>query len=186
MDRDAADFDLLVGYAVIDQLPPRVFSGDQIEADFFASPPAPEPITRVGYDRDQGNVVEQTEFAQHARKKMLRHRVNRDDDLRTVFLEQLPHVARSQPIKQTRFVRTETFDRPVVILHQMLVISQQVVIKLHQLFAQQVRLFNRAGDIDQTLGRGESPQPIGDRGCGACMAASGFGGDDQKFFGGFL
>ena len=186
MDRYAADFYLIFGHAVIKQLSPRVFGGDQIEADLFASPPAPEPVTGVGYDRDQWNAVEQTQFAQHAPQKMLRHRVNRYDYLRTVFLEQLPHVSRSQPVKQTRFVRTETFDRPVVILHQMLVIPQQVVIKLHQLFGQQVRFFNRAGDVDQTFGRGESPQPVGDRGRGARMATSGFGGDDQKFFGGIV
>ena len=120
MDRYAADFDLLVGHAVIDQLSPRVFGGDQIKADFFAGPAAPEPVTRVGHYRNERDAVEQAELAQHAPQKMLRHRVNRDDDLRTVFLEQLPHVPRSHSIEQARFVRAEMFDRPVVILHQVL------------------------------------------------------------------
>src|SRR5687767_12168632 len=107
MDRDAADFDLLVGHAVIDQLSPRVFGGDQIEADFFASPPPPEPITRIGHDGNQWNALKQAELTQHAAQKMLCHRMNRDYYLRAVFLEQLPHVFGSQPIKQTRLIRME-------------------------------------------------------------------------------
>ncbi len=186
MDRDAADFDLLAGHAVINQLSPRIFGGDQIEADLFAGPSTPEPVTRVGHYRNERDAVEQAQLAQHMPQKMLCHRVNRDDDLRTVFLEQLPRVPRSHPIEQTRLIRTEMLDRPVVILHQMLVMAQQVVVELRQLFGQKVRLFNRADDVDQTFGRGESLQPVGDCGCGARVATSGIGGDDQKLFGGFV
>src|SRR5215475_13859118 len=117
---------------------------------------------------------------------MLRHRVNRDDDLRTVFLEQLPHVPRSHSIEQVRLVRAKMFDRPVVILHQVLVMAQQVVVELRQLLGQQVGLLERADYVDQTLERRESPQPVCDRGRGASVAASGFGSDDQEFFGGFV
>src|SRR5215470_16311838 len=117
---------------------------------------------------------------------MLRHRVNRDDDLRTVFLEQLPHVPRSHSIEQIRLVRSKMFDRPVVILHQVLVMAQQVVVELRQLLGQQVGLLERADYVDQTLGRRESSQPVGDGGRGAGVAASGFGGYDQEFFGGFV
>src|SRR6266511_517818 len=111
---------------------------------------------------------------------MLRHRVNRDDDLRTIFLEQLPHVPRSHSIEQARLVRAKMFDRPVVILHQVLVISQQVVVEIRQLLGQQMGLLERADYVDQTLGRRESPQPVGDRGRGAGVAASGFGNEDRK------
>ena len=186
MDRYAADFDLLVGHAVIDQLSTRVFCSDQIKADLFAGPAAPEPVTRVGHYRNERYAVQQAELAQHAPQKMLRHRVNRDDDLRTVFLEQLPHVSRSHSIEQARLVRAEMFDRPVVILHQVLVIAQQVVVELRQFFGQPVRLLDRADYVDQTLGRGESPEPVGDRGRCARVAAAGFRSDDQKFFGGFV
>src|SRR5262245_12881491 len=60
MDRDAADFDLLVRHAVIEQLSSRVFGSDQIEADLFAGPPAPEPITWVGHYRNERDEVKQT------------------------------------------------------------------------------------------------------------------------------
>src|SRR5215510_16055502 len=119
-------------------------------------------------------------------QKMLRHRMNGDDDLRAVFLEHLPPVPRNHPKEESRFIRAEMLDRPVVILHQVLVMTQQVVIELRKLLGQQVGLLERADYVDQTLGRRESPQPVGDRGRGASVAASGFGSDDQEFFGGFV
>src|SRR5262249_23171521 len=66
------------------------------------------------------------------------------------------------------------------------VMPQQVVVEIRQLLGQQVGLLERADYVDQTLGRRESPQPVGDRGRGASVAASGFGSDDQEFFGGFV
>ena len=100
------------------------------EPHVVARPAAPESVTGVGDDCNQGNPIKQPEIAQRPRQKMLHHRMHRDDDLRAVPLKKLIEITSGEPVQQIRFVGPEAFDGPVVILHQMLMVTQQVVVKL--------------------------------------------------------
>src|SRR2546428_6280208 len=96
-----------------------------------------------------------------------------DNHLGAVTLEQLPHVTRRQPIEEVRLVGAEALNRRVVILHQRLMVAEQIVVKLCRFLREEVRLFDGTNDVDQAVRSGETFQSIGDGRGGAGVTAAG-------------
>ena len=113
---------------------------------------------------------------------MLRQRMNADDDMRAPFFKL---VLRTYPMqrlmKELARLGPELVDRPVEILHPVLLVPQHPVVNVYQLFGDVMRFFDRLDDPDRRrLALPKLLKPIGDRLRRRPMPAAGVGGDDEN------
>ena len=139
----------------------------------------PSMVSDYGDERDS---IHQPQVSQHPAKDVLSHRMHRDDHLRTVAFKELLDVACRETIEETRLVRTQSLDRPVVVAHQRLMVSQQVVVKVGQLLSEDMRLLDGADDVYQAFMAGNRlrPSAIASRLPGVPAAC--VGGDNRELF----
>src|ERR1043165_819637 len=72
-----------------------------------------------------------------------------DYDMRTPALKQTGDITHTPFIKKRARLRPDVIYEPVVILHPVLLVTQDPVIQPHQLRAEVMRFFNRAHDPDR-------------------------------------
>src|SRR5260370_4913972 len=72
-----------------------------------------------------------------------------DDDVRTPAIEEAAHKTDTSRLKELALLRPKAIDGPVVILHPVLLVSQDPVIQANQLSTEVVRFFDRADDSNR-------------------------------------
>src|ERR1051326_1077029 len=105
-----------------------------------------------------------------------------DDDMRTPFVELTRNVTNRAFVKEFTCVWAESIDEPVVVLHPMLLVTQQPVVDGDELCCKMMRLFDRANRPNRVrLALHKRLNPRHDRRRRRAMTAAGIGGDDQDF-----
>src|ERR1051325_1924736 len=114
---------------------------------------------------------------------MLRQGMDTDNDVRTPALDDIADIADAARMKELAGLRTKAIDQPVVILHPVLLVSQQPVVDRHQLGREVMRFLDGPDDAHRvrfTLHKTLYASHDG-RGRGA-MAAARVGRDDENFW----
>src|SRR5262249_20090681 len=100
MNRNPTDADLVLIDSKIDQLLSCLLGADKVETHLITSPASPEAVARISNHRHKRNAIEQSQVSQHSAEDVLSHRMDRDDDLRAITLEQLLDVTRGQTVEE--------------------------------------------------------------------------------------
>lgn len=80
---------------------------------------------------------------------MLRQRMNAHDDMRTPFLEDITRIGKAFAMQEAALLRTHLVDRPIEILHPMLLVLKDPVIDVHQTLGDAVRVLDRTYRADR-------------------------------------
>src|SRR5690348_12653667 len=103
-----------------------------------------------------------------------------DDDVWAPALKQTAHVTNTALVKKLARVWTNAIDDPVVILHPVLPVAQQPVVKTDQLVREMMRLLDRTHDANRIRLTVEKLLHTGnDRSRSGTMPAACVGRDDQ-------
>src|ERR1043165_5252770 len=106
-----------------------------------------------------------------------------DDDVRAPAFEQSANVTDATLVKKLARVRADAIDDPVVVLHPLLAIAQQPVVKTNEFVGEMMRFFDGAHHANRVRLAVEKLLHAGnDRGRGRAMSATGVGGDDKDLW----
>src|SRR6476646_4703415 len=106
--------------------------------------------------------------------------MNADDDVRAPAFEDVADITNATFMKKLARVWTNAIDDPVVILHPVLAIAQDPVVKTDQLVREMMRFLNGTHDANRVrLAVQKLLHSRHDRGRGGAMSATRIGRDDQ-------
>src|SRR5690606_4075851 len=107
-------------------------------------------------------------------------RVDADNDMRTPLFKPILEKDHAAAVKELAGLRAKTVYRPVEVLHPALLVTENPVIDVNELFGDMVRFLDRLDDthryrfpVPKTL------HPCRQRLCGRTVPAAGVGGNDQ-------
>src|SRR6266478_2673264 len=106
-----------------------------------------------------------------------------DDNVRAPALKQAANIDDAARMKELARLWPEAIDQPIVILHPMLLVSQQPVVERDQLGGEMMRFFDRAHDphcVRFTFNKALDAR--NDRRRCRTVSATGIGRDDQNLW----